>query len=154
MQQVWAKQPPEKGRAGGNPNRPRQPASEEVLPPHKACLFCSLHICIFMKEHAACQLHCHLSLDNLLTSRILECQPGCLYNCRLCQNLCEKCHWQNEVRKQSCSMFLTRVTTTESITCFQDSFENISSSCKKRCLWNWKSEPADVDSKFIMRMLI
>lgn len=84
-------------------------------------------VCIFMEEPVVCQLHCHLSPDNLLTSRILECQPGCLYNCCLCQSLCEKCHRENEVRKQSCCLFFTKVTTTESITCFQDSFENISS---------------------------
>lgn len=82
----------------------------------------------FPKECRGCQLHCRLSPDNLLTSRILECQPGCLHNCCLCQSPCEKCHQENEVRKQSCSMLLMEVTTTESITCFQDSFENIFSS--------------------------
>lgn len=88
----------------------------------------------FHEEHSSCQLHCRLSPDNLLTSRILECQPGCLYNCCLCQSLCEKCHQENEVRKQSCRMLLMEVTRTESITCFQDSFENIFSSWEKRHL--------------------
>ena len=96
--------------------------------------FWSPRACIFRKECVVCQFHFHLSLDNLLTSRILECQPGCLYNCCLCQSLCEKCHQENEVRKRSCKLFLRKVTTTESITCFQDSFENIPSSWKKRLL--------------------
>lgn len=70
--------------------------------------FCSPHACIFMKKRVVCQLHCHLSLDDLLTSRILECQPGCLYNCCICQSPREKCHRENEVRKRSCSLFLTK----------------------------------------------
>lgn len=89
---------------------------------------------IFMKECVVCQFHFHLSLDNLLTSRILGCQPRCLYNCCLCQSLCEKCHQKNEVRKRSFRLFLRKVTTTESIICFQDSFEIISSTRKKRLL--------------------
>ena len=92
----------------------------------------------FHEQCRGCQLHCRLYTDNLLTSRILACQTGCLYNCCLCQSLCEKCHQENEVRKQSCSVLLMEVTTTESITCFQDSFENIFNSWEKRHLWNWK----------------
>lgn len=116
----------------GEPHTPRQGPGRGLASSQGS--FRSPCVCIFMKECVVCQLHCHLSLDNLLTSRILECQPGCLYNCCLCQSLCEKCHRENEVRKQSCSLFFTKVTTTESITCFQDSFENISSSWKKRRL--------------------